>query len=433
MTIRDDAQMRLWYKGDDTFAVPKASVMCRIDTPVVRTAQDRALAELFVDMLLDSVQEALYPAKEAGISYDLYVASTGLVFDVSGFNHRIPKFVSFFIQNLFAAWSGKLFRKDRFAILQQLYLMDLRNFNKKQPYSHAFAYIDHMALKPNYLPSELLAASTSLTLDQLHAFGQAMFTGPTFVECLVHGNMNKDEAIELSKSFVFNSPPYPLSERQAHRIRALEFPAGVDSFFVIKGPNTADTNSAVINKYQIGGVKDDAQRMSLALLEDVLSDEAFNFLRTKQQLGYIVQLGSENLHGALALTLLVQGSKKGPAFVDGQIEAFFQRYRQLVHDISDEKMAAFKKSRNDALAAPFRRLGEETEAYWVEVSKGRYQFNRSAVDIQALSQVRASDLVEIMDTFVVPPSQTTSQRRKASMQVRERTFQPASLHIHCGA
>ena len=420
LALIDTPQMRVWFKGDDTFAVPKASVLCRADTPGMKTAKERAMGELFVDMALDSLQEALYPARLAGLSYDLRVETGGMVLEVSGYHDKLPDLVDRIVKQAWQGANGKVFENTRFLVLQQLFIRDLSNFKKKQPYQHAFSYLDYASIKPGFLPSQLLAATSALTMKEVLAFAVTVLKGPMYLECLLHGNLDKEGAMALSETVraglvggSTTTPVYTQKQRVAARGRVREFAAGKDAYFKIQGPNTEDVNSAVVNKYQVGPARDDATRMAVSLLEDVLGDEAFEMLRAKEQLGYIVQFGAENLHGILAFSLIIQSATKSPDFVDGRMEAFFKAFRPVVHDLTDAKMERFKTSKQMTFAAPFRKLSDETNAYWSEIVKHRYVFNRSAVDIVAVKQVRQSDLLEIMDRFLMPGN----DRRKASMQI----------------
>ena len=51
-------------------------------------------------------------------------------------------------------------------------------------------------------------------------------------------------------------------------------------------------------------------------------DQAFETLRTKENLGYIVFTYPERKHGVLSYTILVESSKYDGGFLAGRIEAF---------------------------------------------------------------------------------------------------------------
>jgi len=72
-----------------------------------------------------------------------------------------------------------------------------------------------------------------------------------------------------------------------------------------------------------------------------MSEPAFDQLRTKEQLGYIVFTGIKRLNQQyLALHLIVQSSHRDADFLDGRVESFIAQYRDQLKDISAEDFAA---------------------------------------------------------------------------------------------
>ena len=60
-----------------------------------------------------------------------------------------------------------------------------------------------------------------------------------------------------------------------------------------------------------------------------MSEPAFDQLRTKEQLGYIVFTGIKRLNQQLlALHLIVQSSHKDADFLDQRVESFLLQYRE---------------------------------------------------------------------------------------------------------
>ena len=72
-----------------------------------------------------------------------------------------------------------------------------------------------------------------------------------------------------------------------------------------------------------------------------MSEPAFDQLRTKEQLGYIVFTGIKRLNQQfLALHLIVQSSHRDADYLDGRVESFIAQYRDLLKDISAADFAA---------------------------------------------------------------------------------------------
>ena len=72
-----------------------------------------------------------------------------------------------------------------------------------------------------------------------------------------------------------------------------------------------------------------------------MSEPAFDQLRTKEQLGYIVFTGIKRLNQQyLALHLIVQSSHKDADFLDGRVEDFLLQYRTQLAAMPAEDFAA---------------------------------------------------------------------------------------------
>ncbi|CAK9118350.1 unnamed protein product [Durusdinium trenchii] len=112
-------------------------------------------------------------------------------------------------------------------------------------------------------------------------------------------------------------------------------------------------------------------------------------LRTKQQLGYIVQLS--NLEGKrfLKLRLLVQ-TEFEPTKVRARIEACWQKQlRWILEELEEEEFHRQKEGLASILAEAPKNLREEFSRHWAELSRRRYDFGRRQ---KKLEEVRRAEL-----------------------------------------
>ena len=52
--------------------------------------------------------------------------------------------------------------------------------------------------------------------------------------------------------------------------------------------------------------------------------------RTKEQLGYVVDSESQDLHGILGFSFMVQSAKYSPKYIEGRINVFIKHIPQLL-------------------------------------------------------------------------------------------------------
>ena len=73
----------------------------------------------------------------------------------------------------------------------------------------------------------------------------------------------------------------------------------------------------------------------LVILQSILDEKMFDYLRTKKQLGYIVECTRKNTNGVLGITLTIQSSKYNPLKLQREILQFIDVF---YYDIFDEKV-----------------------------------------------------------------------------------------------
>lgn len=70
---------RLWYKGDNKFLLPKASVKFEFRNPLINLDPiNYNMTALFIDLLCDSLTEYTYAADLAGLRYSLNQTNYGI-------------------------------------------------------------------------------------------------------------------------------------------------------------------------------------------------------------------------------------------------------------------------------------------------------------------------------------------------------------------
>ena len=70
---------RLWFKGDDKFLLPKASIKYEFRNPIVNIdPKHYNMTALFIDLLYDSLTEYTYAADLAGLRYNLSQTNYGI-------------------------------------------------------------------------------------------------------------------------------------------------------------------------------------------------------------------------------------------------------------------------------------------------------------------------------------------------------------------
>lgn len=162
------------------------------------------------------------------------------------------------------------------------------------------------------------------------------------VECFIYGNVNKENALEISgkvedKLKNTDASVVPLLARQLMLKREYKLNNGEQSLLSKRSHNNNKINlsgenclfetnndyhkSSCAELYLQCGMQDDQSNVFVDLVTQILSEPCYNQLRTKEQLGYIVFCGSRKSNGVQGIRVIVQ-SAKHPAYVEERIEHF---------------------------------------------------------------------------------------------------------------
>lgn len=156
-----------------------------------------------------------------------------------------------------------------------------------------------------------------------------------YIEGLCHGNLSEDEAINISNIFKINFPlninPPPIKLRHARRIVCLPSSANLVRDVGVK--NKFDKNSAVELYFQIEqdfGMGSMKLKALIDLVEEIVKEPLFNQLRTKEQLGYVVDCSSRVTIRVLGFCFHIQSSEYNPVYLQGRVDNFINGLEELL-------------------------------------------------------------------------------------------------------
>lgn len=109
-----------------------------------------------------------------------------------------------------------------------------------------------------------------------------------------------------------------------------------------------------------------------------MEEPLFDNLRTKQQIGYMVQNELSNLFGILAfsITIAFQSSKFTADEVDNRIETFLKNFLKTLKSMSEEEWEETKSSLCSLLSCADLEIGEEVSRNFSEICSDECLFDR---------------------------------------------------------
>ncbi|VDO93362.1 unnamed protein product [Soboliphyme baturini] len=413
--LTHEPAMKVWHKQDDEFLLPKCYVLVHLRSPTAYAdPRHAALAQMFVEVVRDSLTEYAYNAELAGLHYRIENGRYGLSLSISGYNEK----QTVLLQKIVTRMTTLKIDPKRFDLLKESYIRSLKSFEMEQPYQHAVYYVNLIMSEQAWSNDEILHEAKELTVPQLQTFIGEFFAALN-VEVLVHGNALPNDAIELAKlvqSIISKSyATRPLFHSQLQKNREKFFNVEVfnlDESFVFKSENKIHDNSAVDVLLQTG-VEDTRQNMLVELAVQVLSEPCFDQLRTKEQLGYIVFSGVRRSNGTQGIHFIVQSSRT-PDYVEQRVEAFIEQMMGEIKNMSEEEFQKHKSALETKRLEKPKKLSALAKKYWSEISSEQYNFDRDKVETAYLKGITKEDLVKFYESEILAKAQN---RRKLSVFV----------------
>ncbi|XP_050730176.1 insulin-degrading enzyme-like isoform X1 [Eriocheir sinensis] len=401
---------RVWFKQDDEYKLPKAVVYTELFSPVAyldphHTNQLHIFAQLFRDALT----EYTYAADLAGLTYSLSNSKYGLTLLVKGYNDKLHVLLEKIMERMTS------FQVDpkRFEILKDAYVRALRNFSADQPHQHVVYYTSLLLAEHGWTKEELLEATNEMTVENLEAFIPRFLSG-LHVEMLIHGNMMRESAVTLASTLqeqlTSRAHTRPLLPSQLARQREYQLRDGTSN--VYQAENTVHKSSAVETYFQCG-MQATHNNMLLELLCQIFAEPAFDELRTKEQLGYIVWCGIRRANGTQGLRIIVQGDRH-PEYLTSRIEAFLHKMGENLEKLPEEEFVRHREALASRRLERPKKLSHLTANWWAEITSNQYNFDRDAVEVAHLRTLSKQDIIDFYKQFV---SSVASQRKKLCVQV----------------
>ncbi|XP_053988603.1 insulin-degrading enzyme [Hylaeus volcanicus] len=389
--IEDTPLLRLWFKQDDEFLVPRANMSVAFVSPLAyMDPLSYNLSYIFVELFRDALNEYAYSADLAGLKWEIESSKYGITIGISGYDDKQHVLLNKIMDKMFS------FEVDpkRFEVLKESYIRNLKNFKAEQPYMHTVYYLAVLLSEQVWMKDELLKATSQVTVERIQQF-IPQFLSKVHIECLIHGNVIMSEALETAKlieSKLTSAIPQiiPLLSRQLILYREIRLEDGCHFLFEVD--NNLHKNSCTGVYYQTG-LQSTQSSMLLDLLAQILSEPCFTTLRTKEQLGYIVFSGVQRTNAAEGLRIIVQ-SDRHPKYVEQRIDAFLESMIHHVTNMSEEEFSRHKESLAMKRLQEPKMLNTLSVIFWNEISSQQYNFDRKNIEVAYLRTITREQLLK---------------------------------------
>ena len=364
--IRHDELSRTWYKKDDQFWVPKANlyINCQNTLPAA-TAENSLMARLYTDIVRDALEEYSYDAELAGLDYSVTSHHTGIMIAVSGYNDKL----SVLLEKVLLTMRDLEIKPDRFEILKERVLRGLKNWDFQQPYNQVGDFTRWLSAEGGYIHEQILAELHHLTVADIQHFYPQLLR-QMHIQTLVHGNLYKEDALKLSDLIENILKPRALPQTQWPISRSLIYPAGGNYIYHKTLKDPANVNHCIEYLLFIGDKSIRPLRARTLLLDQMTQEPAFDQLRTKEQLGYVVFSGARTTPTTIGYRFIIQ-SEKAPEYLNSRIDSFLVGFLDTLEKMSESEFESHKRSLITKRLEKLKNLDQESGRLWTYID-GEY-------------------------------------------------------------
>lgn len=394
--LKTDSKYRFWYKKDDQFWVPKGYINLGFILPATSaTPYTAVLTSLFAELVEDELTDVAYQAKLAGLSFQVENGKEGLSVVVHGYNEKAPSL----LKSVLKTFNDFKPKEDRFNVTKEKIARIYKNFYYKNPYNLVTPIFSNLLNDRSWAIEDRQEALDHIEFDDFKNFiGFAL--KQSFVEGLIVGNFQKadvQEIIEIVETTVQFSP---LSDAQKVKPRSYRLTPGKTYRYDKLLPDEKNTNSCIQYFIHIGDVADVKLYAYTELLAQLIKEPAFDTLRTKEQLGYIVFSGVLEARTVLGLRLIIQ-SERNAAYLESRIVAFLKSFHETFKNMKDDEFSKHKEALISKKLESLKNLGQEYGRFQRHISDGYYDFLQKDKIAAVLKPATKKQLLEFYENAVI--------------------------------
>ncbi|KAJ0349490.1 hypothetical protein COL154_013553 [Colletotrichum chrysophilum] len=397
--VWNDSTTRTWFKKDDTFWVPKANLVISCRNPkIFSTAKNAVKTRMFTELVGDALDTHSYCAKLAGLQYSVGLDARGLRLTLSGYDDKLTDL----LEQVLGIMCDIEIKDKRFDIIKNDLSREYNNSELRQPYHQVSDYTAWLNSERHYVVEEYLAELPNITADDVRQFKEQTLS-QLHIESYVLGHLCKEDALKQTDVIKTTLKPRELPRSQWPVVRSLTLPAGTNHVYKKTLKDPANVNHCIEVWLYVGDDSDRMTRVKTRLLGQIIGEPAFNQLRTKEQLGYVVFSEAQSFSTTCGFSFIIQ-SRKNPEYLEWRIEEFLNSFSKTLELMVESIFEDHKQSLiAERLEKPLN-LKEESDWRWGQIWGEFYDFDWSAQDAAIVEKITIKEMVEFYYRHIKPGS-----------------------------
>ena len=405
--IKSHKNMEVWHLQDTKFKVPKACAFAQFISPEdlcdFSEIKIRIISVILNKIITSELGEFLFMAKSANVNVNFSFGTNKTHIIFQGFNDSLKEGMKNILERIKNLDINTERCKEILEMQQKDILRRAENIFLNTSYIVNKEYVVGLIQEPYKNPKDFINffKEKRITLEDLILYKNAIFQNSK-IKWLFQGNVSKEEVLKIAEEAnkILEIDIEKEKIGKFYNKRPVVITKNNNYIFRIKSPNPKEENSSLISLYQTD-LLNNKEIQYLKLIESFLSEKFYDQLRTKETLGYIVDLSSINKDGYLGLLNIIQSNSKTPEFCASRVRNFYKESYQKVKEITEEEFQKHVNARIANLNEKDEGLNGQFLRNWCVISDNTYEFDYLEKSLENVKQCNREEFIKFYEKYFI--------------------------------
>lgn len=382
----DEPGLSLHHAQDSEFQRPQAALVLRHRLPrELATPRNAVLLQLYEACVREVLNETTYQAAEAGLRFVLSAAFEGVTLAVEGWDESAGRLLDAVLPEL----TDCRLSPARFADQKDRLVRELSAFETADAYVSVRESRRLLVREFYATPAQMLPLARQATLAEVQAFARTLFARGK-LEAMAYGNVVPADAVAAMRRVAGVLRTQALPPEALLRPRQLVMQPGES----LRTTEKLEVNNSTLRReYQLGDAGPEARAVA-ALVSALVGDRYYSELRTRQQLGYIVQGIAFEDEGQTVALFLIQSGDHPAHELEARNDAFLATLPEAIRTMPAEAFAAAVAGVRARLLERDKSVAERAQRLFVLGYERGGDWQRNTATLKALDSLTAARVAD---------------------------------------
>jgi insulysin len=397
----------LMYYKQNIINIPETNIVIKIYSEWLnKSSINKIILNFYIKLIKFNNYDFFNSIKIAGYTLVIKILDNKILLIINGINNKIYDVVQNII-NIF-------FRKNNineniFLFQKEIEINKLQNKIYESP--HLFAYnLLKEYINPNFISyNKQIDIINNLTFNDYNYILLHLINNKMYVSCFIIGDETYESLINISNIFT----PFILNNNYIINNNTLKIINNNNTIIEINeiNQNINDANSAIIYSFHLdyidfNNINNAVTNLILMnLINSIISSKFFDTLRTKEQLGYIVQSKIKEIgydeYPYYIHNLIIQSPHKCAEFIKNRIKMFLSNFRQYLNNMSNNDINNYIHSQIAFHSKPFNNIKDDIIYYTDIFLHNHTNFNLRNIIVEKLKLINKTDIINYFDKYYI--------------------------------